>query len=407
MKMWNTGAITDMKRLLIPIIVLLLFLSSCGTQHADFAPGNTGSTVTSPIMPSGSGYYYSDRTDHKMSLKYYDTATGKSIYLCSRPECLHDGSPFCSATSDKYSLLGMSLYEDVLYLEVLEWDYEKTERYFRLLRASKDGTELSEVCTFRKYTAETNSGGAIYGIANPVIHRGKAYLPYCINSGENNICGIAQADIFTGASKIIFEREQSATLPVLMAYENTVCFPVYNEYGSYSLFEYEISADSLTERAAAVYPQSVAAAENGWIYIDTTDLYFLDSSTNESTMPENEMSEFVRAGTGSEIKFDGSYYYIFRNDPFDSVFDDVKTFTCAVFSKNMQKLAEFQFEAGTDWRLWSAISLDILDGVVYIQRYGDVICCPLSDILAGNIHWETAYEFDRKYKLLTSEEQGE
>ena len=87
-------------------------------------------------MLSEKGYYYYSYTDR--GLRYYDFSTQKDIFLCNKPECLHDGNAFCVATNRKYGKIDYVLYGDRIYMSAFELD--ENERIQMKLLA--DGTYL-------------------------------------------------------------------------------------------------------------------------------------------------------------------------------------------------------------------------------------------------------------------------
>lgn len=392
------------KILLVLFAAALMMLSSCGTQCADYTPGNTGSgKLMPPIMSSGSGYYYNDPSfqGSRLALKYYDTATGQSIYLCARPECLHDGNEFCNATSSKYTPCGMTMYEGMIYLNVLEWSFETELREYKLLRASPYGTYLSEICTYAKQ--ETAPDGIMTGGAfNPIIHRGKAYLDYELDGDEKvRTLGIAEVDIFTGLSKTILEvssngRINSADVcgdrlfSVITVPESEDSYKMIQK-----LFDYNISTGEMySEKLPVQFFHDGRAADGKYIMIGSDGydarLISYDPVTREFTDMDNEMSEFFKSdkGGGRTLEYDGTNFYAVKE-----ILDRVDAYPAAVFSSDFQKLAEFDIPSYQEQPLFS---LNILDGTVYVQGYYRVVCCPVKDILSGNIRWETAYVFDRE-----------
>ena len=67
-------------------------------------PANIGAYHVGSVMKGDSGYYYNDGWQIKYGvfsggIVYFDNATGKTIPLCSKPQCLHDGNAFCPSTS--------------------------------------------------------------------------------------------------------------------------------------------------------------------------------------------------------------------------------------------------------------------------------------------------------------------
>ena len=108
---------------------------------------NMGTTNYHQIMKTENGYYYNATSLGDMSLRYHDNATGKDIYLCAKPECTHDGGDkFCTATSKGFRVYYTGIYGSNIYIAASETDGKQIS--FKLLKASLDGTELTEVCTF-------------------------------------------------------------------------------------------------------------------------------------------------------------------------------------------------------------------------------------------------------------------
>ena len=67
-------------------------------------PANTVNFFTHNVMKGINGYYYYDfwetgYGDMSSGIVYYDIPTGKTIPLCSKPQCPHDGNAFCPSTS--------------------------------------------------------------------------------------------------------------------------------------------------------------------------------------------------------------------------------------------------------------------------------------------------------------------
>ena len=395
MKTLKTRAVTDMKRLLIPLIACLL-LSSCGTQHTDYITSNTGEGATlTPIIPSGSGYYYNDNSNCRLALKYYDIASDKSIYLCSRPECTHDGNEFCNATSRKYVFLGMAEYEGELYIEACE--YRENESVYKLLRAEKDGTGLSEISAFAKQQTDgDNSFISVVSHCNPVIHRGKAYLTYRLER-DNSVStwGIAEVDICTGVSKIILEEKSDGYMDHVSACGDDLFFMLFSrgDYNfDYILYHYDIKSGETKELVSPQnYPREGTAHDGRYIYTafenNKYGVYSYDPKTNSTELLDNPISAFFSDSKGGlRLKYDGNYWYACKN-----IRQNVETYRFAIFSDSFERLAEFDVPGeNTD------ISPDILDGILYLQYYSRVLKCPVDDILKENIHWDEAYRFDRK-----------
>ncbi len=400
----------SMKKGVLIVLSCLIFLCSCGKKHPDFVTSNTGEAeLCNPIIPSGNGYYYNDQSDMKKpGLKYYDIKTQKSIYLCSHPECLHDGNDFCNATSEKYIYLGMAGYEDKLYVEVLEYDDKKEEACYKLMRAEKDGSGLSEISSFAKQETKEIYMVSSLGADNPVIHRGKAYLYYRLAPEESiPTYGIAEVDLYSGKSKSIFEEQTEANLYSISASNNDLFFifiRLADNKFEYDLYHYDIEKEKTDMMVCPQnYPRAGTALNGKYYYVadgnetpgNKCGLYCYDPASGESKFLENALSDYLAANlVDVKLKYDGKYWYAGK-----TLGDDVETYLFAIFSDSFEKLAETEIKGeGMDY------SLDILDGIVYIQDEKKVVNCPTEDILNGNIHWDGVFQFDKKVNWETEED---
>lgn len=145
----------------------------------DFYQGNTSKFMPEPMLLTEKGYYY--YSEGYEGFRYYDIATGKDMYLCNKPECKHDGSAFCVASNDKYSIIDYCLYDDCILAYVLE--ETNTQQIFKVISIALDGSSLSEVASVMmlEKTAQLvpKAGGSFY------VHRNKALLLMWAEADEN------------------------------------------------------------------------------------------------------------------------------------------------------------------------------------------------------------------------------
>ncbi|MBP3579533.1 MAG: hypothetical protein J6K15_15625, partial [Lachnospiraceae bacterium] len=193
----------------ISIVFLALFfmLAGCGKEEIpieDFVQTNPATAAINNIMKSDTGYYYSAAYGKTLSLHYFDVESGQNIYLCSKPECRHDGDVFCTATSSKYEINSTYFYGGSLYLDVVE--ATETEYLYKLLRVSADGSELTELVTYMTLNNE-----AVVIAGQPMmIHRGVAMLPYrlgSIGNADEGVTGTYFYNLVTGELTALPELE--------------------------------------------------------------------------------------------------------------------------------------------------------------------------------------------------------
>jgi hypothetical protein len=179
-----------------------------GLTSEDYQPG-IGNSV---VMETESGFYYygfpEQYTEEGMvpGFCYHDRETGTDIYLCSKPECAHDGNAYCVATSDRPE--DFALYDGSIYTVVMQEEDETTE--WKLYRIALDGTEKTEVSTFEKMkNAKSEIDSSDYG--HLICHRGKAVYTFQYSDLENSAytfdgidcaCGVV-IDLSTGKSEEI------------------------------------------------------------------------------------------------------------------------------------------------------------------------------------------------------------
>lgn len=112
-----------------------------------------------------------------VGLKYFDEKSKQSIYVCAKPNCLHDKNEFCTATSKNYTALSYPVYlEGYIYyiaLDKTEWLKNPdgcTKFPTILLRCTPDGTELTPVTQL--YLSENPYSAS----AELIAHRGQLWI---------------------------------------------------------------------------------------------------------------------------------------------------------------------------------------------------------------------------------------
>jgi len=185
-----------------------------GFTSEDFYQGNTSKFMPEPMLLTEKGYYY--YSEGYEGFRYYDSATGKEMYLCNKPECKHEGSAFCVASNDKYSVIDYCLYDGCILAYVLE--ETDTQQVFKVISLALDGSSLSEVATVMmlEKTAQLTpkAGGSFY------VHRNKALLLMWAEADENLgdvvLYGTAFLNLETGNVTYLDQEPMSTENPELM-----------------------------------------------------------------------------------------------------------------------------------------------------------------------------------------------
>ena len=204
-----------------------LMLSSCNHDTGQGIP-NLNETITKKepvviedyvgrsIMETDTGYYYNNgynpQGHNTLGLHYVDKTSGKDIFLCSKPECKHDGNEFCVATNAKYQPFGIQLYGGYIYVAAIS-DGDTTHD-FKLLRISLDGSSLSEVTTFYSMNQVSSNPPQNYiSQDRMLIHRGKVFLQFTVGGEKNFEDTITHAnaiyDMETGLTSFLNEEPLS------------------------------------------------------------------------------------------------------------------------------------------------------------------------------------------------------
>ena len=219
----------------VNILLASTLLSGCGQEEAtpiiihseDSLQGNPSyisnfQSEGSNVLRLGNGIYYnSENSGGSLNLHYFDIPTQKDIILCNKPECKHDGNEFCVATNSKYRPIAFQAYSGSIFATAYCMDEEKLE--FKLLRVAPDGSSLSEIATYYSTTstniesvqAELKAGSTLdrYGYNFLLIHRNKAYLPFCFHpentDDDVNVFGLTELDLDTKEMKSVFEEVAS------------------------------------------------------------------------------------------------------------------------------------------------------------------------------------------------------
>lgn len=388
------------------VAVILLF-AGCGKVEIpkeDYMRSNPSTVRIPAIMKSDTGYYYCATYRRPLNLHYFDMESNQNIFLCSKPECRHDGDTFCTATSGKYTVRGACYYGGSLYLNVVE--ETENEYLCKLLQVSEDGTELTEVVTYQT----VNSTSLWVSTPEPmIIHRGVAVIPYLLSNTEDIfISGLCFYDLITGEQNF---------LPEYKGADADKCYGRLNAYGDYVYYyvkperPYLLKRYSLTNKT-----EETIEVKNGFsgMYevVDENTLYYYWTGTNLFEYHIAEKETIAHSGffkdmrikgsvgltTSWDMMTDGTYLFIgegvhFRrmDDGFlgTLVSDDGTEIQIPsyvyVFDRELNRIAKVEIATENYMDESLAFSLSILDGVVYLKTEQIVLQCTMEEFLANEI----------------------
>ncbi len=417
-----------MKRIIAILLAsaMLFILCACKQQvpMEDFVPSNFTDAIM-PIMETESGYYYALRGGY--ILKYYDKQSGNTIFCCNKPECAHDGNPYCAATSNEYSMHFAAEYGNAIYISAVKYVGEEQDAEFKLLRVEPDGTSLSEVCT---YLTLKNAGVAHSTLNNGLLlHRGKAFVYYNYvyrdengNFGDDMTTGIMIIDLATGnyheLPTDMYDAENVFLGQRCTRADGDWFYYIIQYLGSKNdeceMYRYNTETE-VTEKVDVPITFSSYTVHDGFVYYTVADrekkevtIYKHSPDTGETVefsdkpMPAERIMESSIVGHQNnqpEITTDGKYFYYsdfgfdssLSNKP-DSPYNVVPK--CTILDADGNQIASFDFPtdptADPEHNFYS-IAVNIVNDTVYAQYHEKVICCPLENILAGNVEWQELY----------------
>ena len=424
----------------VAAVIAAISLSACGNNIPveDCINTNIGTGSFNQIMQTENGYYYNATMFGKLSLRYHDNATGSDIYLCAKPECTHNGDKFCTATSQGFNVCNTAMYGGSIYIAVTESDGEKLS--YKLLKATCDGTELTEVCTFLRLGTSESVVRKLNDKRSIVIHRGTAFVPYIVASGENytkgsglvvetggsvnGFCGTALIDLASGKYRLLTEYDRAETYGPDNVMAEGDYFYYSLEYFSdkpteFHRYNIKTEKDEILDIAASLneaygidfpveFPAYALVDGKVW-YISpeskwggALNVYIYDPESSKTERAEqftDKLSYFgeIYGDDGEllaytqdayekpEISYDGEYIYVAENGFFGSTAKKLH-----IFTTNGEKVGDFEVEENAQCQV------NILDGKVYVQTAEGAEYCPVSEIIEGNISWTRLYEFEEE-----------
>lgn len=389
------------KKTLAAISAVTFLLCGCTKENTTDSSSELPSDMpyNRTVMETENGYYY-NVSNPILSMRYREKSTGADIFLCAKPECMHNGSDTCTATYNFLSISNQILYNGSIYFVADISDKETTG--YALYKMSLDGTSLDKVGDVAKVKSALNSDKFFVGsLESFFIHRGYAYIPYTL--GQNTYAdfieqGIVKMDITTGETETIFKNND---------FFSRRSMTLEGGCGDY-IYYYDWE-----ESDGGYYRQNIYSGETEFLYHSdafssvsafTEDEYYVISfdENDELLVTVYSYTDFAPNGvvieTGEKTLASGGI----------RAYED-KLIVCSnsvasVYDKNGQKLGsivageEADDYSGTAMYVYSAnISFDISIGKLYMKKYDEgldssvMYSCPIEDIASGNGKWEVAY----------------
>lgn len=110
------------------------------------------------LTETDKGYYWcrADEDNRRSFYSYLDKESGESVPLCIRPNCLHDGSEFCTASTEAYGKEQLFAYGGKLW--TISTAKTDGHPHAAVLCYEPDGSSITRIADFSfPYDAYTNS----------------------------------------------------------------------------------------------------------------------------------------------------------------------------------------------------------------------------------------------------------
>lgn len=413
-----------MKRILsimLVTLILAMWLSGCAsTDKPDFLPSNYGYgwTGLNEVMAGDGGYYYTNSN----AIMYADLATGKSIFLCSKPECDHANN-YCISNTYNAPTFDAAMYDGYIYVTAMNLDHEEKNIDYILQRVDLRGTERSTVA---KYYTVHSENMRWTQISELILHRGKAIINYGLSpydfkdgaetylfivdldrkttkkitpinntgkpdiSGAVNLCADGEyiyytvtydfADYESGGGLIVRPQHVTKLYRLSLKNEKTEELPLPDRFTDYTVSD------------GKVYYTTIADGE--------ISIHCYDTELGTSTPISDTAMTVTSSKYTPHIMTDKNYLYVAacgKSGTLDSFEDTQRDFY--IYSLEGERLAKFDLPEGTfseEYELYNNTYLmNVLNGKVYIQGVNDMFCCSVQDIISGNANWQRLFSFGR------------
>ncbi len=388
-------------RKLAIFLAAVMTLSGCSKEDAKTDPSKLPSDAPycRNIMETDSGYYYN--VTRTLSLRYTEKASGNDIFLCAKPECMHDGNEACTATYNNLIVSEPVLYNGYIYF-VGRISTKETTGY-SLYKAAPDGSSLDKIADIAEEKKPPQYEPCMGLHINFIIHKGYVYVSYvigCPSAIDFIQSGLAKVNIQTGETELIFSHDDFVKSSEYSVYAGS------GDYVFYNVVESSGSGDAPENYRYNIKTgesERVISEDNSTLTIacfdEKTVYYKYFNRENEVVILKGYDIETlepngIEINTGERITRSDILYY---EDKFFFWGDkDIK-----ILSKEGELLGKFSDTPVENYIYSSNDIFDISDNKLYISvslagdemcsESSEIYCCNIDDILSGNAKWKKAY----------------
>ena len=399
---------------------------------------DTGRTLNSAYSSSLSSYDYTesetgwyyrkqleyeDGTVHHI-LYYTDKATGESVPLCTHPNCKHDGSLYCTATTDAYNSFNPIWANGSLWAITRKVDPSLTAdselKYFPsnnqystagshvvVLQIAPDGSSIKEVADL----------GECSGMTEPILYRGNLFCYIGRQIGEtvtmeNEITKNTEYLITAGYELIAFNIAEKQAVTVSSEMPDAGSNKLYSlpeKFCGIGDYIYQNNPQATWQDPYASGVQRVSLLTGKTEELVKTSIPVCSMSEN-GIVYQNAGSDQVRTycpDTGEDALLydpEKSHSVIYQSDSkyyYGTEWDKKsETLSAGVYDKEMKLLGSLEIPDHKDF-----LGLKAVDGRLYVTTGGTVsangdgithtydsnaelLSCAVQDIIDGTSEWK-------------------
>jgi len=301
-----------MKRICSVVILVLVLLCGCGQSEEKYIASlgkenvnvNSEFSMLHEMVNTDEGVYRLGDFD---DVQYIEWSMGKSVALCSKPNCSHMGEECNAYLSSPYFIYA---YGDYLYIVAENNDYSGMSLY----RMSFDGSEKEELYSLVQF--DENDRDKLSMFYQFIIHKGYGYF----------ICNRTYADLETEFETPLYKIElkkngEMKEIFSVKGYDNHLFFCGKNDTGIYvsntyiediNKRPYETACDNYYIDIASGEAQCIEELENKGLYSVHGDYGYYVDGTKYSMFNFKDKSkrEIIDCGMDFVVFYDEDYMYV-------------------------------------------------------------------------------------------------
>lgn len=388
------------------ILSASVLLSGCSASRSENLPEDNPCNHIGKysIMETENGYYTNLHSEpdfwDSISLRFIERGTDKEVYLCARPECMHDGGEMCTATYRHLESLGSVLYDGAIYTLVTEDINESAS--FSIYRSALDGSSITRVGSV---FSVGNVKGEEYSIMYPsnpfIIHKGYAYVSYHLSFGGNMFgfagSGLARMNLADGSSEVLYSGENYySEVPCdLQGSGDRVYYSIWGSSSECGVYAYNIN-DGTAEKIDFLNTNcGYIAGERVFV---TYSYQFMEDY--DYTLMPHEICVVNKetGGVTNLVHIEKPAEYCESALPYKDMIIVILDSGVYIYSEEGELLTAAEHLSPENYHkskdFAALFSAAIVEDKLYLCDFGDFYSCPIDDILSGGGSWKHEYRTD-------------